>query len=346
MKHRKIKALDLFCGAGGLTYGLRQAGIEVVAGVDVDPACEYPYEANNNSRFLLQDVATLTVDQVNRLFGQTGLRLIAGCAPCQPFSSHRKGLDTSSDPKWPLLDHFSRIVRGVLPEFVTMENVTRIQRHEVFLRFVEELKTNGYKVVWRSLYCPNYGIPQERRRLVLLASRIGEISLPSPTHEKGSATVRRAIGRLPALQHGKSHPRDTLHITRELSPINLKRMQHSTPGGTWAQWPQELRSACHNKSSGKSFKSVYARMSWDQPSPTITTQFFNFGTGRFGHPDQDRAISLREGAVLQSFPRDYKFVEKGRPVHKQTIGRLIGNAVPPLLGEAIGKSIKAAINPG
>jgi DNA (cytosine-5)-methyltransferase 1 len=342
MAVNKIKALDLFCGAGGLTYGLRQAGIDVVAGVDVDPACAFPYEANNGAKFILQDVATLTVDQVNQLLGSKGLRLIAGCAPCQPFSSHRKGKDTSSDPKWPLLDHFARIVRGVLPEFVTMENVVRIQSHDVFLRFVKELKCLGYNVVWKSLYCPDYGIPQERRRLVLLASRIGEISLPAATHAERQITVRKAISRLSALDHGEIDVRDRLHVARRLTPVNLRRIRHSKPGGTWNDWPSELLSPCHKKNSGKSFRSVYARMSWDAPSPTITTQFFNFGTGRFGHPEQDRAISLREGAILQSFPANYKFVKKGMPVHQATIGRLIGNAVPPRLGEVIGKSIKGA----
>lgn len=343
MKTFKIKAIDLFCGAGGLTYGLRQAGVDVVAGVDVDPACEFPYEKNNESKFILQDVATLTVDQVNHLLGKKDLRLIAGCAPCQPFSSHRKGRDTSTDPKWPLLDHFSRIVRGVLPEFVTMENVVRIQRHEVFLRFTEDLQSLGYKVIWKSLYCPDYGIPQERRRLVLLASRVGDIELPAPVRMRKLPTVRCAIKELPVLKHGESNSRDALHLARKLSPVNLSRIRHSKAGGSWADWPKDLRSPCHKRTSGGSFRSVYARMSWDRPAPTITTQFYNFGTGRFGHPDQDRAISLREGALLQSFPRNYKFVESGKPVHQLTVGRLIGNAVPPLLGKAIGSAILKSV---
>jgi DNA (cytosine-5)-methyltransferase 1 len=339
----KIKALDLFCGVGGLTYGLRQAGIDVVAGVDVDPACVHPYEANNGARFILQDVATLTVDQVHDLLGKKGPRLIAGCAPCQPFSSHRKGRDTSKDPKWPLLDHFARIVRGVRPEFVTMENVARIQSHGVFRRYIDELGSLGYEVAWQSLYCPNYGIPQERRRLVLVASRVGRIALPEPTHTPDTyVTVKDAIGSLAPLQHGEVDVSDSLHLARKLTPINLMRLRHSRPGGTWADWPEELRSPCHMKSSGKSFRSVYARMSWDAPSPTITTQFFNFGTGRFGHPEQDRAISLREGALLQSFPSGYEFVAPGRPVHQLTVGRMIGNAVPPRLGRVIGNALIGA----
>ena len=337
-KAGKIVAVDLFCGVGGLTYGLERAGVRVVAGIDVEPACQFPYEANSKAKFIRKDVADLSAAAVNALFGNAQTRLLAGCAPCQPFSAHIKGRDTRKDPKWPLLDHFVRLVRGTNPHLVTMENVVRIQSHGVFKRFVRQLEEMGYDVVWASLYCPDYGIPQERRRLVLMASRIGAVDLPEPSHAPDKyVTVKQAIGKLPKLAAGQSDEADRLHVARDLSPINIDRIKHSKPGGTWKDWPIALRSPCHTKKSGASFRSVYGRMSWDAPAPTITTQYPNFGTGRFGHPAQHRALSLREGAILQSFPKSYKFCPSDQPIIHSRIARLIGNAVPPRLGEVVGK---------
>lgn len=339
----KIFAVDLFCGAGGLTFGLETAGVRVVAGYDIDPACKYPYEANTAARFIQADVAKVTKAEVEALFSGAPRRLLAGCAPCQPFSAHSKGRDTSEDPKWPLLDQFSRLVQEVRPELVTMENVVRIRNHGVFKRFVKKLGSLGYRVAWKHLYCPDYGIPQARRRLVLLASRIGEVELPVPTHSKDDyVTVKDAIGHLRPLRAGRVDPDDALHWCRGLSELNLERLRHSKPNGTWQDWPESLRSVCHTKKSGASFRSVYGRMSWVGPSPTITTQFHNFGTGRFGHPSQLRGLSLREGAILQSFPETYKFFTPGADVVASTVARLVGNAVPPRLGEVVGKALLAA----
>jgi DNA (cytosine-5)-methyltransferase 1 len=141
------------------------------------------------------------------------------------------------------------------------------------------------------------------------------------------------------LKAGEVCPTDPLHQACELSPLNLKRIRASTPGGSWRDWDKRLVADCHKKSSGKTYPSVYGRMSWDEPAPTMTTQFYGFGNGRFGHPEQDRAISLREGAIIQSFPRSYKFVPAGEPIYRKPIGRLIGNAVPVNLAKAIGKTI-------
>ena len=152
-------------------------------------------------------------------------------------------------------------------------------------------------------------------------------------------TVREAIAGLPPLKAGEVCVSDPLHQASELSPLNLKRIRASKPGGSWKDWNDDLVADCHKKSSGKTYPSVYGRMSWDEPSPTMTTQYYGFGNGRFGHPEQNRAISLREGAILQSFPRYYKFVPKNGEIYRKVIGRLIGNAVPVKLGEAIGKSI-------
>ncbi len=339
---KPIEAVDLFCGVGGLTCGLAKAGVIVKAGYDIDQACEYPYSKNNKATFVPKSVHELTGTEVGNWYSPGAIRLLAGCAPCQPFSTLANGRDTKGDKKWGLLGEFARLVKEVQPELVTMENVPRVTNHSPYTEFVDTLKSLGYHVDARRLRCADYGLPQERRRFVLIASRIGKIELPTPP--KTTITVRDAIGDLPPLEAGEAHPTDPLHKARKLSHINLQRIRTSKPGGTWKDWPEDLRAPCHKSESGQSFKSVYARMSWDRPSPTITTQCFNFGTGRFGHPEQDRAITLREAAILQSFPRKYQFTRPNETAHFMTVGRMIGNAVPPRLGEIVGQVFVNHIN--
>ncbi|HAX92276.1 MAG TPA: DNA (cytosine-5-)-methyltransferase [Rhodospirillaceae bacterium] len=336
---RKIYAVDLFCGAGGLTHGLAKAGIDVRLGVDIDPICEYPYTANNNSKFLLKSVEELEANELGRYYTKNGIKLLAGCAPCQTFSTYNHKA-TESDKRWWLLLQFSRLVDEISPDLVTMENVPRLIEQNVFDEFVASLKENGYAVSYQIVNCAEYGVPQQRNRLVLLASKLGPISLLSSSEfGKKPKTVRKSIGALPPIKAGTSHSKDPLHQCSALSEINMRRIKASKPGGTWRDWPKGLVADCHKKASGKTYASVYGRMAWDDPAPTMTTQFFGFGNGRFGHPKQDRAISLREGAILQSFPPDYEFVPPGEQVCQKSIGRLIGNAVPVTLGEVIGASL-------
>ncbi len=336
---QRIEAVDLFCGVGGLSYGLSCANIRVAAGIDIDPACKYPYEENTGAAFIEADVSSLTGVDVSRLFGKKMVRLLAGCAPCQPFStlSHTNSKD---DKQCSMLLHFARLVRDVAPELVTMENVPRVMRHSPYKEFVRTLEEMGYAVDAKRVRCADFGIPQERRRLVLVASRIGEVEFDVPAKVTSPiSTVRSAIGQLRPLSAGETDPNDPVHKARNLSPLNLQRIRASRPGGTWRDWPEELRAPCHQRDSGSSYGGVYSRMEWDSPSPTITTQSHNFGTGRFGHPDQDRAISLREAALLQSFPENYRFTRPREAAPLTTLGRLIGNAVPPKLGKAIGQSL-------
>ncbi len=336
----KIKAIDLFCGAGGLTRGLEAAGIDVVTGVDIDPACEYPFTANNQATFLLKSVEDIAGSDFTDSLDGASLTLLAGCAPCQPFSTYSRGKATPADKRWNLLNHFARLVKEVEPDLVTMENVPRLEKQRVFAKFVSDLKENGYWVFHKIVDCADYGVPQHRQRLVLLASKHGPIEMIAPTVKGGHyKTVRDAIEELAPLRAGEICAEDSLHQSPGLSPLNLKRIRASKVGGTWRDWDRDLVAACHKKTTGKSYPSVYGRMAWDEPSPTMTTQFFGFGNGRFGHPRQNRGISLREGAILQSFPRDYKFVAKGEPIYMKTVGRLIGNAVPVKLGKAIGISV-------
>lgn len=334
-----IRAVDLFCGAGGLTRGLQSAGIDVRLGVDLDPACEYPFSFNNRTRFLRKSVQALSPRDIAREWRGARFSLLAGCAPCQPFSLYSQGKDAETDGRWNLLAEFQRLVVATKPSLVTMENVPRLAEQSIFRDFVAALQAAKYHVHFETVRAADYGLPQERERLVLLASRLGPIKLIPPTHAKRNRTVRQAIAKLPPLQAGEEHPSDRLHQAATLSPLNLRRIRASIPGGTWRDWDRRLVAKCHRKKSGKTYPGVYGRMTWDEPAPTMTTQFFGFGNGRFGHPTQDRAISLREGAIIQSFPKRYRFVKPGEPIHFKTLGRLIGNAVPVKLGEAIGLSL-------
>ena len=335
-----ISGVDLFCGVGGLSDGLQKAGILICAGIDIDPACAYPFETNIESPFIERDIRDVSGHQIDELWIEGSVKLLAGCAPCQPFSPYRRGVDTTSDSKWPLLEEFGRLVDECKPDLVTMENVPRIGKSKVFLEFVELLRAAGYHVDFRSCYGPHYGLPQHRRRLLLVASQLGEISVPAGHQDEDHfPTVRDAIASLPPIVSGETHDEDPLHTSRTLSEVNLERIRASAPGGTWQDWPEELRAPCHRRTSGSTFLNVYSRMAWDEPAPTITTLATNFGAGRFGHPEQDRPISLREAALLQGFDPDYAFVRATERPQLAPITRLIGNAVPPPLGFAIGMEL-------
>lgn len=334
----RISAIDLFCGAGGLTHGLARAGIEVVAGVDIDPACKYPYESNNTARFIERDVNELAPSDIADVLGTADLTMIAGCAPCQPYSTYsRPARSKKRENDWQLVDAFGSLVKEVQPSFVTMENVPQLVDHSVFQQLLHNLES--YSVVWSIVQAVRIGIPQTRKRLVLVGSKLGAAGLELAQEGAMVTTVRSAIGRLRPIAAGEADPHDRLHVAARLSDINLRRIRHSKPGGSWRDWPEDLQAACHRKSTGVTYPSVYGRMSWDEASPTITTQCFGYGNGRFGHPEQDRAISLREAAILQTFPATYKFVHPGEPVRFSVLGRLIGNAVPVRLGEVVGQTV-------
>jgi DNA (cytosine-5)-methyltransferase 1 len=340
-----ITAIDLFCGIGGMTHGLIKAGIPVYAGVDSDEQCRYAYVKNNRTLFINRDINDISGSTLKKLYPERGIKVLVGCAPCQPFSCYtQKNENRKKDARWKLLYSFTRLIKEVTPEIVSMENVPQIVKHKVFTDFVEDLESLGYDVSWEIVYCPDYGIPQARKRLVLFASKLGKIDLIPKTHASSRyRTVRSTIEKLELINDGEVSYKDPLHRTASLSPINKKRIRQSKPGGTWKDWDEELKTPCHKKKSGQSYSTVYGRMSWDEPAPTITTQFFTYGTGRFGHPEQDRAISFREGALLQTFPKSYDFINPEEPFSKKKLGIHIGNAVPVRLGFVIGQSIKKHI---
>lgn len=332
--------VDLFCGAGALSHGFVLEGFSVTCGFDINDICRYPFEKNNRAPFVRRDISKIDPDELAGKFPAGRPRVLVGCAPCQPFSKYTQRRE---DPKWVLLKDFARLISAVLPDVVSMENVPQLVRFRggaVFGEFVSMLNASGYHVRWTIAECADFGAPQARSRLVLIGSRYGEPPLPAPTHRRDEhVTVRAAIGEMPPLAAGETDPCDPLHRTSRMSDLNLRRIRASTPGGSWLDWDESLVAACHRRNTGRSYTSIYGRLRWDRPAPTITTQFHGFGNGRFGHPEQDRALSLREGALLQTFPREYEFSTAGTALPIKELGRMIGNAVPVALARAIARAI-------
>ena len=339
-----IEVVDLFCGIGGLSYGMKSQGFKILKGFDLDATCKYAFEANNEAKFQHKDIRDVTQKDILSLYSKQSIKVLAGCAPCQPFSSYAFKNKNKDKNKYNLLDEFGRLVREVHPDIVTMENVPAIVNFKlksVLTDFIRLLEEEHYHVQYQIVYCPDYGIPQTRKRLVLLASRWGEINLIPPTHtQENYVTVKDIIGNLPPLESGHTSPTDPLHRCRALTPLNKTRIAHTPYGGSWKNWPEDLLLECHKKERGKSFGSVYGRMVWEEPAPTMTTLCTGIGNGRFGHPEQNRAISAREAALFQTFPPYYKFFPNEQEISLTKASRYIGNAVPPKLGEVIAESIK------
>ncbi len=332
-------AIDLFCGAGGLTHGLEASGVVVKAGIDMDSNCRFPYEANNKATFHLQDVSTLS-GSVLANFWDAGPRILVGCAPCQTFSTYSMGKKSAStnDKRWSLISDFSRLVRETTPDIVSMENVPRAKESNAFALFLSELTQQHYHVWFSVVNCVDFGVPQSRRRLVLLASRLAPLCLEPPI-PACQTTVRDTISHLDPVAPGVAHPTDPLHYASDLTSLNKERVAASTPGGTWKDWPTRLQLECHKRTSGQTYRNVYGRMKYDEPAPTLTTHCLGVGNGRFIHPEQNRGLTIREVSLLQTFPEDYKFVEPGARPKPRVLSRLIGNAVPVLLAKYIGEAI-------
>lgn len=336
------EVVDLFCGIGGLSYGLKSQGLTIKGGFDLDSTCKYAYEHNIGAPFFHKDIKTVTGEEIRSLYSDKSIRILAGCAPCQPFSSysHKKDKDPN---KYDLLYEFGRLIREISPDYVTMENVSQIINFKlkpVFPDFLQTLRDENYHIWWSVVYCPDYGVPQTRKRLVLLAAKNSDISLIPPLYQKGNyLTVADAIKDLPAIGSGERSAADPLHRAIALTPLNLRRIESTPYGGSWSDWPDDLILDCHKKEEGRSFGSVYGRMRWEDPSPTMTTECTGYGNGRFGHPVQNRAITPREAARFQTFPDSYTFFEDEEQMSITKAARYIGNAVPPKLGEAIGSSL-------
>ena len=340
-----MRAVDLFCGAGGLTRGLLDAGVEVVAGIDVDSSVGETYERNNRpARFLRRDMRTVDPEDLIALLGviKPSETLLAGCAPCQMFSKHQRN-GRARGPNATLLTAVARMVEAIRPGWVLIENVPGLMEVPGFStlrRFVRLLQSTGYSIADGVLNACDHGVPQHRRRYVLIAARRVEPALPTPVFGNGRnplETVRQWIAHYPPIAAGDTHPAVPNHEASPLSRLNLDRVRITPPdGGGRGNWPSRLKLDCHRRRQN-GFSDVYGRMWWDRIAPTLTGRCNSLSNGRFGHPEQDRAISLREAASIQSFPDDYLFFGT-----RTAIARQIGNAVPVRLAEALGRCILVA----
>lgn len=341
----QIYAFDVFCGAGGVTYGLRKAGIKVTVGVDKDEDCRLTFTQNNPAvKFLAQDVRDLSgrklLSHVNAVKDDDFL-MLAACAPCQPFSSQNQNRGDADDRA--VLRHVERLVREMRPDFLFIENVRGLQKvkgRSAFRRLIETLQVLRYKTKYAVVDAARYGVPQHRLRLVLTASLYGNPPWSEWMYgnEPGLSpfvTVQDAISKFPPLKAGETHPLVANHMTAKLSEKNVRRIE-ATPndGGSRTTWPTGLLLKCHKSHDGHT--DVYGRLRWDTPAPTLTTKCTSLSNGRYGHPEQDRAISVREAAALQSFDDSYMFYGGLRHITRQ-----IGNAVPPRLAEHFGAEFVA-----
>lgn len=346
MKNKSFVAIDFFCGAGGMTSGFSQAGVEVLAGIDIDQQCKETYEFNHpNSKFINADIKKLKYFELENLVSIRKMddqMIFIGCSPCQYFSTIKTNKSKSVESK-NLLNDFQRFVKYYLPGYVVVENVPGIAKSQdsPLQGFLNFLDNNHYKVSMDILRLEKFGIPQTRRRFLLVASRVDKnLSLPQELQLSKNNTVRNFIHPkkgFPILKAGSMDTSPNLHTVAGLSDLNLKRLSLTDKnGGDRLSYVNDKNLAvpCQFEKP-KTFHDTYGRMRWDSPAPTITTKFFSISNGRFAHPTQNRAISLREGATLQTFDSSYRFI--GSSIG--CIARQIGNAVPPLFAMQIAKSI-------
>jgi DNA (cytosine-5)-methyltransferase 1 len=349
MQPRKYKftAIDLFAGGGGLTLGLKRAGFDVVAAVELEGHAFTTYKANHPDVVVYkQDVRTLDGFVLGALAPDSKLTLLAGCPPCQGFTSLTSKY-RRVDPRNDLVLEMARLCEEVKPTVVMMENVPGLvtKGKPLFDEFVQRLVKAGYIVRYETLQAADYGVPQHRRRLVLLAGKGFAIPMPKPTHSATGAnglpkwrTVKDAIKGLPKpvrleeVDPAQGPKALNWHVVRTLSDANVERLKFAKVGTGWKGIPKRLRPECH-QDAGAGFQNVYGRMRWDQVAPTITGGCTTLSKGRFGHPSQLRTLSVREAALLQTFPEDYVFDTP----YMEYVCNIIGNALPVDFAHVVAK---------
>ena len=340
-----LRAVDLFCGAGGLSLGLREAGIRPVFAADFDTHSCSTYRENLGDHVRELDLSKTSVTEFVAMVRETTdhVDIVAGGPPCQGFSVQRRGqpLDARNE----LVKKFGEYASALSPKAILMENVPTIlgKRGRAFIDFITEAWEQDYILHKAVLSAASYGVPQFRRRAFIVAIRKDlntNFSFPEPTRlPEEYATVRDAIGDIPSPPEDFSeHPHHYNHRRVAMSDINFERISHVPEGGGRLDVPAHLQLPCHKSSNGHRHLDVFGRLSWNRPSGTLTAMFDNFTRGRFAHPQENRNITGREGARIQSFPDSFKFLGPKKEVAKQ-----IGNAVPPLLGQAMGEALIQAL---
>ncbi|MGD9807966.1 MAG: DNA cytosine methyltransferase [Deferribacterales bacterium] len=349
----RLRAIDLFAGAGGLTVGLKQAGINVIEAIEIDIDASETYKYNHPEVKVNTTDITKIPDEYFIQLKNKGINIVTGCPPCQGFSSLTMKKD---DPRNKLVYEFLRAIKIIEPQAVMMENVPGMAKRgkEIFDDVLNQLAQMGYYTSYKVLQVADFGVPQSRNRLVMYASKAKKIEMPSTTHaEKGEngklkwLTVKDAFENitiptpLTIRQVSENAIENMNHwsIIRELAPINKERLKYIKSGSNRYSIPDELRPPCH-KGKNKGYGNVYARMDWDKPSPTITTGCTTMSTGRFIHPEEDRTISVREAAILQTFPIGYTFKTR----YLERACRLVGNALPCKFAEALSKHLVNELN--
>lgn len=341
-----MNVVDFFSGCGGASEGLRQAGFDIILGLDFDKDAAATYRSNfPEASFIEGDIREVRESVVKQILNAKAKKnkptLFAACAPCQPFSKQNRS-KKEVDLRRSLLDETHRFIKEIKPDYIMLENVPGIQKvdededgpYKNFLEFIYKL---GYEYNAFIAKSESYGVPQRRKRFVLIASLNGKVPVPDPIHGENLnpyKTVRDYIGEYPAIKAGEASKFDALHKAAGMESLNLKRISITPEGGDRRDWPESLLNKCHKEYKGHT--DTYGRMSWDKPAPTLTTKCYSYSNGRFGHPDikQHRAISIREASRLQTFPPDYIFHG-----NLAAMARQIGNAVPCKLAKEFGIAI-------
>lgn len=332
----QLYSIDIFSGCGGLSEGMHQADFKTQIAFEIDEIASKTYKLNHpDTAIITKDIRKVSISEIKRKLNGKKIHLLAGCPPCQGFSSIRRlnRVEPVADDRNNLILEFVRLVKALKPYTLMMENVPGLVHYALFNEALVILKEAGYKWIdYKVVNVKNYGVPQSRRRLVLVGSRLGEIKVAKPTNEK--KTVRQVIGNLPLPEKSK----DPIH---KIFPIHTPEVQERiemTPknGGSRKDLPKKYLLKCH-QSDNVGFNDVYGRLRWDDYSTTITGGCLNPSKGRFLHPEQNRCISAREAALLQSFPSDYKFPSD---TPRTNLALLIGNALPPNFSYIQSENIK------